>query len=463
MKEASPAGQSETHRQARHAHCILLVRIGFLFRFFTSSVRKMPVAEAFAPIHRTDVNTEKHPPMFGQTLIRRVLPCLLSLLIGAGITHLIDKRSEYFRRGTAPSVISGPWGDLQTWDIRLEQPLEYSGFEVMEGGTPGWCFGTRSPADVLQCLRNCGMSQELAAHLVRDCSLPGRAETVIKPDEKTLLSISPDVRSSLYRELAQIPSNKRQASPYCIPGGDVSALFQMKRDSDPKAIALVSKLCYRRNGFTYFSDPEVVYSHLDSAVEREEFKQALTGQNVVMARLLIRPDTDIGKPLNYWGLSMPGVRMKDLRSLLEAQRNLREGGSVSILYFLPPLAREKLFTSPLPPESSSGKMPDCHWTALNYFNQDPDPRMSDNDYASRYISENYYEIAKPGIAGDLVLLLDRQSRVVHSSVYLAADIVFTKNGISYAQPWVLMRERDMIGSFSALDPVKVVYFRRKGI
>jgi hypothetical protein len=155
--------------------------------------------------------------------------------------------------------------------------------------------------------------------------------------------------------------------------------------------------------------------------------------------------------------------MKDLRPLFESQERLPGGGSVSILYLLPPLAREKLFTSPLPPVPGQERLPDCHWTALNFFNSNPDPRMSDNDYAARQISENYYQVASPGIAGDLVLLLDDANRVIHSSVYIAGDVVFTKNGINYAQPWVLMHEKDLIGTFSAINPVKVAYFRRKGI
>lgn len=89
--------------------------------------------------------------------------------------------------------------------------------------------------------------------------------------------------------------------------------------------------------------------------------------------------------------------------------------------------------------------------------------MSDNGYASQFIQNNYYEVAKPGIAGDLVLLVNPSGQVVHSAVFLADDLVFTKNGINYAQPWILMHIKDMQGNFSALEPVKVAYFRRKGI
>jgi len=40
-------------------------------------------------------------------------------------------------------------------------------------------------------------------------------------------------------------------------------------------------------------------------------------------------------------------------------------------------------------------------------------------------------------------------------------VVFTKNGICYAQPWILMHHDDLVGTFSAMSPIKVGYFRRK--
>jgi hypothetical protein len=223
------------------------------------------------------------------------------------------------------------------------------------------------------------------------------------------------------------------------------------------------KLLYNRNGFTYFSDPELVITRIASEKNRMAFLQGLTSQNSVGINLLIRNKADIDKPLNYWALSMSGVLLKYLKPLLEAQRRLPQGGSISILYLLPPMARERLYTSPLPPKPDDPKLPDCHWTALNFFKLSPDPKMSDVEYAGRFLSDNYYEIAQPAIAGDLLLLLDPQGGVVHSSVYLADDVVFTKNGINYAQPWILMHVKDMQGSFSALEPMKVACFRRKGL
>ena len=395
----------------------------------------------------------------------RIPLLLLIVAVGAAsLMHVYDKRVEHARRGTAPDVHPGPWGDLQSWDVRLEQPLEYVGFEKTTGEGPFWNFGPVSPEGVSGILKDSGCSDALVSALMTTASRLPDGALVLRPSPDQVSSLDPENRSKLYLSLAANPANRFQQNPYYITDGDVARLFDEKFDSNREAISLMKRLLYQRNGFTYFSDPECVLKLLKTREERLKFLQSLTSQNVVLLRLLIRPDADIDKPLNYWCLGMPGVLLKDLRSLLEAQQRLPDGGSVSVLYLLPPLARERLFTSPLPPEAgSASKLPDCHWTALNFFRSEPDPRLSDNAYASDFIVKNYYEVARPGVCGDLVLLLDQQNRVVHSAVYIAYDIVFTKNGINYAQPWVLMHERDMVGSFSALEPVKVAYFRRKGL
>ena len=341
--------------------------------------------------------------------------------------------------------------------------MEYSAFESVTSDGPYWNFGGMSPEAARSAMISAGLGDGMADHLLKDCRNTSLSGLVIKPDVPTLLGIRPESRALLYRTIAAIPGNRFQSIPYYIPGDDPISLFGDHSRIAERVLPTMRDLCYRRNGFTYFSDPEAVLHLLSFDTERREFLQNLTSQQVVFMRLLLRPDTEIDKPLNYWSLSMNGVRLKDLRPMFEAQQRLPEGGSVSIDYLLPPLAKEKLFTSPLPPAAGQERLPDCHWTALNFFNATPDPRMGDNVFAARFISENYYQVARPGVGGDLVLLLDDHNRVIHSSVYIAHDVVFTKNGINYAQPWILMHEKDLIGTFSGLDPVKVAYFRRKGI
>jgi hypothetical protein len=394
---------------------------------------------------------------------RQVVFWLTAIVAIVLTTHWIDLRVERYLRGDRAKIVSGAWGDLQEWDIRLEQPLEYVGFEKTTEKGPFWSFGTLTEQAVHDLLITSGCSEDQAKRLIQSRMGGMGAIFLLQPDPETILSLAPETRSKLYLALSQNPSNRFQATPYFIPGGDVDELVSGHKEFGRKRISLVKKLCYQRNGFTYFSDPEVVLKALDSEESRLDFLQIMTGQSAVLARLLIRPESDIEKPLNYWALSMHGVLLKDLMPMLQAQKREANGGSLSILYLLPPMARERLFTSPLPPQNDGLKLPDCHWTALNFFSTNPDPRMNDNGYASQFIQDNYYEVAKPGIAGDLVLLVNKSGQAVHSAVYLADDLVFTKNGINYAQPWVLMHIKHMQGNFSALEPVKLAYFRRKGI
>jgi hypothetical protein len=377
------------------------------------------------------------------------------------VTHLIDGHLAQEAEGTDGIVRSGAWGDLQEWDIRIEQPQEYSGFDRTSADGPFWSFGAMTPEAVHGLLIASGCTEEQSAKLLAERIQGTGAIVILKPDCEIILNLSPEVRSKLYLLLAQNPSNRFQKAPYFIPKGDVGKFFENHHSSDGKAKRLMKRLLYERNGFTYFSDPETVIKELNSDKERCDFIRSLTSQNALLAELLIRSGSDIDKPLNYWALSMPGVLLKNLKPLVEAQKRLPHGGSFSLLYALPPMARDRLFTSPLPPKDGDLKMPDCHWTVLNFFSQTPDPRMSDNDFAGHYITDHYYEIAQPGIAGDLVLLLNASGGVIHSAVYLADDVVFTKNGICYAQPWILMHQDDLVGTFSAMSPIKVGYFRRK--
>jgi hypothetical protein len=414
------------------------------------------------------LNSKNHPgrvSWLGWIITKKRQLLFWSLLLVAVVvaTHVVDARREHDSSGTVPVIRSGPWGDLQEWDMRLEQPLEYVGFERIASDGPIWSFGTLSPQGVRDLLISCGCTVEQTDKFLLT-KIHGTGNVfILKPDAESILSLAPEVRSKLYLALGRNSSNRFQASPYYITEGDPQRLFKDCETLDSDALSTMRKLLYNRNGFTYFSDPELVITRIASEKNRMAFLQGLTSQNSVGLNLLIRNKADIDKPLNYWALSMSGVLLKDLKPLLEAQRRLPQGGSISILYLLPPMARERLYTSPLPPKPDDPKLPDCHWTALNFFKLSPDPKMSDVEYAGRFLSDNYYEIAQPAIAGDLLLLLDPQGGVVHSSVYLADDVVFTKNGINYAQPWILMHVKDMQGSFSALEPMKVACFRRKGL
>ncbi len=162
-------------------------------------------------------------------------------------THLFDRWYQQRNQGTEPAIVSGPWGDLQTWDILLEQPMEYVGFEKASGNGPSWNFGLVSPESLPGILESCGVTREQAEKLTASRVNAAAGEVILKPDEQTLLSLDPDVRSKLYLVLARNPANRFLANPYLIPDGNVTALFNGDEACAPKALSLMKGLLYRRN------------------------------------------------------------------------------------------------------------------------------------------------------------------------------------------------------------------------
>ena len=46
-------------------------------------------------------------------------------------------------------------------------------------------------------------------------------------------------------------------------------------------------------------------------------------------------------------------------------------------------------------------------------------------------------------------------------VYLADEVVFTKNGRDKIEPWVLMKLPDMLAWYKAKEPVQVAVYRAR--
>ena len=102
---------------------------------------------------------------------------------------------------------------------------------------------------------------------------------------------------------------------------------------------------------------------------------------------------------------------------------------------------------------------DCHWSTMNFFRSTPDNRFADPNYTVAYLGANYYQVAKPTRYGDLVFLLDDNGNAIHSGVYLADDIIFTKNGNNYMEPWMLMRLKTLMATYSVYGTPHLVVYR----
>jgi len=367
--------------------------------------------------------------------------------------------SEVDTQDRLADLHAGPWGSLLTRDIQLERPVEYLTDEVLQPVPQKWEFGSMKAAAVKQFMLNSGLAgPQVEAGFAPGSFAETAAGTEVIPSEKFLLSITPEQRQKLYAAMAGAGVNLYLDFPYIFPGNEFEGVCTDSR-LHPEDVALLKRLVYPNGAAQQLADYQFLLGEIPTAERRVALTRALSRQSAVLARLAIQPDTDIDKIAAYWG-RVPTIRFTDIRPLMESLKQLPSGGSLSLLYLLPKFARERLYTFPLPSQDGEPTM-DCHWTTFNFNNDPPDNRFNDPNYAVEYIRKNYYQIAAPSLYGDIVLLMNDQQEVKHSAVYIADNIVFTKNGNNYRQPWMLMRVPDLVATYPATPPMKVIYMRRR--
>lgn len=351
-----------------------------------------------------------------------------------------------------------PWGQLTVRDIDLEQPEEYIAYEINTNRVETWTFEGMNPDAVRKVMQSSGLAaDQIQKALAAGAVTCTNSSTVITPDSGLVFSLSPEARAKLYAVLARFSANELMQFPFCFPGNAFDKRVDKTKIS-PATLALIEKMLYRRGDGQCFSDLVTLLHSIPDESERLQAVKALSHQSALLMGIRVWPDSDIDKIVSYWGAN--GVHLVDVRPLLESFKRNPSGGSASILFFLPPFARQRLYTYPLPGQPGDLAM-DCHWSTMNFFNAVPDNRFSEPAYTVDYLKSHYYQIGKPGAYGDRIFLLDKNGNAIHSAVYLADDIVFTKNGNNYTQPWMLMHLKDLLAEYTSDEPPTVAVYRDK--
>jgi hypothetical protein len=350
----------------------------------------------------------------------------------------------------------GPWGELLTQEISLERPVEYLNDEMKAVQGPVWRFRGMNVDQVKALFITNGLPpNEAEKALAPDRVSTQGTFTLFKPSEEFLFSLRPETRARLYAPMRGLDVNAYLDWPYYFPRDSIESVYQDAR-LQPDDLALFKQLVYDGRDAWRFVDFETLMGKIPTLERRVAMAASLSRQSAVLVRLCIRPDTDIDKLAAYWG-KVPNVRFLDIHPMLQALKGLPKGGTVSLLYLLPPFARDRLYTYQLPPAPGEPIM-DCHWSTFNFCNVKPDNRFSSPAECGRHINQDFYKIAEPGACGDVLLFEDDKGQIGHSAVYLADDLVFTKNGNNYMMPWIVMRIPDLHAMYSNL---KIAYIRRK--
>ena len=161
-----------------------------------------------------------------------------------------------------------------------------------------------------------------------------------------------------------------------------------------------------------------------------------------------------------------GGEKTSCRSSAQLHR-VEKGYKVNVVYLLPDFARDRVYRYPFAPADAKSVKQDCFWSSFNFFNDQPDNRFNDMDYLHAAIERDYYKIQQPSQLGDIVFLTTANETVVHAAVFLADDLVFTKNSEDFRQPWILMHMADMVETFAVKypgrDALKTQFYRKRNL
>lgn len=358
-------------------------------------------------------------------------------------------------------MAEGPWGPLEIIPITIFPPMEF--IWQAESGPPRgvtWHFPRISLSGLNDKLIELRLTDSVQTAIRSMAKLnPAIDGYTVCPDREFVLGLDPEDRAKLYVLLHHSPENSDQIEAFRFGGVSVEEWFGDSPIS-PETRQLVTPLIYRHGSFLLFSDLRSVEPLLASAEERMALIRAFSRELTMLLKLEVSEDSDIEALVNYWGR---GGREKDVRPILESLSRIGGRQSLDVTQLLPPFARQRIYTYPKTQDHNATVSRDCFWTAFNFFSEQPDDRFGDTDGTFKTFKQDYYRIFGNPQFGDVILYADDNRGLIHAAVYIAADIVFTKNGTTTARPWMFVRLEDMKDFYPRTNHELTAYFRPRGL
>ena len=351
----------------------------------------------------------------------------------------------------------GTWGDLTYTTIYLQRPDE-SFPPVFPTPQPiAWHFAARAEGEQLFAAAALTPAQRRTLADPKLWQPDGQGWKILPPVE-LVRDLGPAARQHLYQALARNGRNALLQHPIKIVKADFPQWLERSGLPADKQ-NLVRQLSLAEDQAVFFYDGQLL-ELLGSARERKLFAKAAAQVPALLVQLRITPSTDLEALLRYWGRGGRGQAMKPF---LESLRQVPEGVSISVSFFFPAFARMRLYTYPEFERPPAEPQQDCFWTTMNFFNDAPDPRLGDPEFIQKTFASDYLQINGDWAFGDVVVLAEA-GKAVHMCVYVADDVVFTKNGADDLEPWVLMRMPEMLARYASKDkPLEIHGYRRKAM
>lgn len=350
----------------------------------------------------------------------------------------------------------GPWGELEFARINIEPTDDSVTAEIAAFQPTRWFFEHLTREQVLALCLQVGFTEAQLTELRRDGSWLVQPDGVlVGPPGNLIMALPPEVRAPLYAVLARHRRNDLQAWPFVFRQGGFDEWFEQSGLS-AATLALVKQVIYQRGPALCVSDAPELCARIPDVAERQRLIKTLSRNSSLLMKIRVRPESDVKALAAYWG---QGWHVKDIEPLLASLTKVPGSITLDIAHLLPPFARKRLNSYPAPLEPGQ-RAPDCYWTAWNFFRDPPDDRYFDDTIWRRELQQHCEPVAQPTF-GDLVFLTRPDGVPIHCAVFVAADVVFTKNGANLRQPWKLMQLEDLLARYPEDFPLRVALFRAK--
>lgn len=363
--------------------------------------------------------------------------------------------------GTFP-LKDGPWGNLEYLPISIAAPTELLNVKKTEEMPVRWLFKGYARDRLAQLLKDLNLSYHQQNQLLDPAQLEISAEgAVVNPSPEVVFNLSPKAIEGIYKILALATENNslREAVPASILEYMTEANGVSK-----ETVSLFKQVCWRYgDNLVCYCLPQVLAS-LPTYDQKNHLMKAISRQQTMLLKLWVNPDADINALENYWGKACWST---DVRALLESLAKTPGGGQLDVIELLPPLATQLLYTYPIPQNPLNGPAvkQDCMWTSMNFFREPPNPRFNDPNYILEKLKTDYFQVTTDPRFGDVIMFSTPDQKFIHSAVYLADDIVYTKNGDNPRNPWMLSTIKNLLDIYSINvaegQKLTLYYFRNK--
>lgn len=353
----------------------------------------------------------------------------------------------------------GPWGEIEYHYIYLEASEQLVAHFQLPSTRPRWSFPGASREQLAALFDAARVPADWADHWLSPACLltqPGVLHVLVPLEH--LQTLMPEQRAFIYRELAKSELNEFHRDPVFITSGSVADFFRHTGVTQDH-VQWFERMCYRRGKVLCFSDIPALLGRAASASEARRLFKLCSRTRAIIARIRLTPQTDCAALVSYWS---DAERRKDVLPLLHSLADTQQAGGIDLIHLLPPLARKLVNSYPPLELGIHGRMPDCHWSSLNFFNYEPQEYFLDSRLAASHVLENYEQVDAPYRYGDVLFFIDGPNGgSYHSCVYLADDLVFAKNGDNAANPWIVTNLEDQKQVYLSGVAGRIQAYRRR--